>query len=248
MKPLFLCLVAVVATASATVRADPPSFDCAKAATPAETAICADENLSYLDWLLGGHYRQAQAALGDGAVCLRSDQRRWLREVRDRCTDAACLERAYYRRLDELDGLVPGASRFKALDDAPARLRSDARLVLAMAPAARPASGSDASVPFATEGRLCEDEGGYAIAETCEYGGDPQGLEGVLVSEPVHAVLEVHEWPDRTLRSLQALAHGPSGAAAKVRLRGWRDTRSDPPRFDRGRCIMVYSLDAAPVR
>ena len=79
------------------------SFDCAKAGTPVEELICADPKLGALDERLAAAFE----ALGDeqtgndrGRRAPRSDdQRRWLREVRDRCGDAACLRKAYADRI-----------------------------------------------------------------------------------------------------------------------------------------------------
>ncbi len=54
------------------------SFDCAKAATPQEHAICGDPELSQLDGELAAAYRGALAKLPQGsAVKLRGDQREW---------------------------------------------------------------------------------------------------------------------------------------------------------------------------
>src|SRR5260221_6155173 len=58
-----------------------PSFDCAKAASPAEQAICAEPDLAGADATLADLYRQAMAARrGDPAAAgaPRRGQRAWL--------------------------------------------------------------------------------------------------------------------------------------------------------------------------
>ena len=89
-------------------------FDCAKAASAVEKAVCADSALSDLDEYLGRYYSAALEALGDGASCLKADQRIWLKTVRNPCGgETACLSAAYLARLATLDALQPGASALK---------------------------------------------------------------------------------------------------------------------------------------
>ncbi|QCO05190.1 lysozyme inhibitor LprI family protein [Azospirillum argentinense] len=81
-------------------------FPCSKATTPTEKAICADPALSALDERLAATYRAALEHLsgaspeeGAAGAAVKADQRAWLRE-RDSCgADAACLRRAYDRRM-----------------------------------------------------------------------------------------------------------------------------------------------------
>ncbi len=93
------------------------SFDCAKAKSKIEKAICADPKLSQFDEDLNRYYGVATEALKDGALCLKSDERAWVKIVRDKCgpkTD--CLAKAYLGRLATLDGLQPGASTVKYVE------------------------------------------------------------------------------------------------------------------------------------
>src|SRR5215218_3743408 len=90
-----------------------PSFDCGKAALPAERLICASPELSGLDEMLARSYTVAIDRLADAGSCLRTDQSRWLRTVRNTCADDACLQRAYRLRLGELNPLQPGATFVK---------------------------------------------------------------------------------------------------------------------------------------
>ena len=96
----------VLATIAAPSAAKAASFDCAKARTHVDKAICGDAKLSDLDEYLGRYYEAARIALSDGADCLRDDQRRWIRVARNPCgANVACLTKAYLERLATLDGL-----------------------------------------------------------------------------------------------------------------------------------------------
>lgn len=57
------------------------SFDCAKAATPLERAVCGDPRLSTLDEQLAQAYREALGRLGESAPLLRASQRDWLKSL-----------------------------------------------------------------------------------------------------------------------------------------------------------------------
>lgn len=76
------------------------SFDCAKASTKVEKAICADEELSKLDEDLGKAYSEALPKAPD-PESLKQQQKQWLRE-RNKCSDTACLKQAYQTRLSTL--------------------------------------------------------------------------------------------------------------------------------------------------
>lgn len=83
-----------------------PSFDCAKARTAAERAICSDAGLAALDRKLADSFARAvknwEAAI---AANERKNQREWL-VARDRCTaspDAkSCMDASYRRRIVEV--------------------------------------------------------------------------------------------------------------------------------------------------
>ena len=80
------------------------SFDCNQAASPTEKIICRNQELSELDTKLGEAYKAAKQDANEGeAKRLAEEQRHWLRVVRNRCADAACLRIAYESRLNELD-------------------------------------------------------------------------------------------------------------------------------------------------
>lgn len=94
---------AIAALAMCCPMANAVSFDCAKAATFGEKAICANSLLGKLDDALSENYKGMQAAnIGDGArKDLRKTQKQWLGE-RNKCTTESCLVDAYRRRIDEI--------------------------------------------------------------------------------------------------------------------------------------------------
>lgn len=66
------------------------SFDCSKAVTPFETAICENERLSQADDRLARTYATAIGGLSEAAIAgLRAGQRDWLGFARRACTEDA---------------------------------------------------------------------------------------------------------------------------------------------------------------
>jgi len=92
------------------------SFDCARATTGPEKAVCSDRELDALDEHLGRYYAAARETVKDAARCLQADQQEWLKNVRDRCGTNECLKGAYLDRLAELDALQPGATALKNVE------------------------------------------------------------------------------------------------------------------------------------
>lgn len=105
------------------------SFPCAKASTPTEKAICADQGLSKLDERLSAAYREGIKQLSGGSPeetkplsAVKADQRAWLSE-RNACgADSACLRTAYERRVAVLTfnpdpGAPSPADRFVGMFD-----------------------------------------------------------------------------------------------------------------------------------
>ena len=82
------------------------SFDCAKARSPQEKAICREPGLAALDRSLADTFAAAVARSGDGGTALRAAEGAWVRERDTRCKApaglAACLADAMTRRIAAL--------------------------------------------------------------------------------------------------------------------------------------------------
>lgn len=92
-------LLAVLLSISSVAQA--ASFDCTKASTQIENAICSDDKLSELDSQLLHAYKKALAECTNPVEC-KEQQKSWLVTVRNKCTDAACIEAAYTDRIAAL--------------------------------------------------------------------------------------------------------------------------------------------------
>ncbi|WP_027147603.1 lysozyme inhibitor LprI family protein [Methylobacter tundripaludum] len=77
------------------------SFNCLKAGTSVEKTICASKTLSSLDEQLAKAYKSV-ILLSDHPDVDKSHQNEWLRNIRDKCQNEACLKNAYERRLAQL--------------------------------------------------------------------------------------------------------------------------------------------------
>lgn len=97
-KFLFFVLLVLASPLSLSV-----SFDCAKASTFIENAICSDPLLGKLDDALSENYNSMLASnIGEGArKDLRSTQKKWLSE-RNKCSNIKCVENLYRTRIDEV--------------------------------------------------------------------------------------------------------------------------------------------------
>ena len=100
-KTIFSALIVIApAIAGHALAQQPqPSFDCTKAATAVEKAICDNTDLAMLDRALARLYRAAREKGGKAVV---TSQRAWLK-ARARCKeDESCLFAAYKTRLAAL--------------------------------------------------------------------------------------------------------------------------------------------------
>ena len=81
-----------------------PSFDCDRASTPTEKAICSSETLSRLDWALATVYKKKKVKLAAGSenlAALRDKQRQWNKKRSSTCGDnVQCLSRIYQERIE----------------------------------------------------------------------------------------------------------------------------------------------------
>jgi uncharacterized protein len=109
--PLLL-LLAFLCGAPAEAELPGPAFDCAKAASPAESTICRYDPLKVRDWWLDLTYRDALALDAGHAPALKAEQRRWLKERNALCglTEAEIAEKAFYCLIrlydDRIDALT----------------------------------------------------------------------------------------------------------------------------------------------
>jgi uncharacterized protein len=81
------------------------SFDCSKAFSKIEKAICASPQLDALDVELDRLYRAELERTPDVAGerdAVRTRQREWLRDTRNTCPGEQCLEMAYRQRVNAL--------------------------------------------------------------------------------------------------------------------------------------------------
>lgn len=79
-----------------------PSFDCARARSPSERAICSDAELAQLDRDLGRLHARARDSAGDSVAFRRQNDREWRRREATCRGDRECLRRWYDRRRDQL--------------------------------------------------------------------------------------------------------------------------------------------------
>ncbi len=98
-------LLLVVIVFSWEIGAHAASFDCGKAVTVIDKTICAERELSNLDDTLTRSYKDALAKSRQKDV-LKSEQRAWLTNVRNKCGDTTCLKRVYRERITAIDSLI----------------------------------------------------------------------------------------------------------------------------------------------
>jgi uncharacterized protein len=91
------------------------SFDCASAKTFVEKAVCSDDQLSTLDDQLSESYMVALTSVADEKK-LKAEQIAWLKNVRNKCVDNDCLEKAYLTRLLALNKIADEKTVEKVAD------------------------------------------------------------------------------------------------------------------------------------
>ncbi|WP_187673909.1 lysozyme inhibitor LprI family protein [Zestomonas carbonaria] len=98
-SPLSLPAIITIAFSNAISAA---SFDCTKASTLVEKTICTDTQLSKADEQMARLYHKAIGFSAEGDNTIQSEQRRWLRAVRQECKSAKnasqCLVDKYSSR------------------------------------------------------------------------------------------------------------------------------------------------------
>jgi hypothetical protein len=96
--------IAALLLALAAAPAGAASFDCARAGTPVERAVCADPESSALDEKQAALWGRVVAATPPWLAQTRAAQRDWAREARGReLTDAERIRRAYRLRIAALE-------------------------------------------------------------------------------------------------------------------------------------------------
>jgi uncharacterized protein len=85
-----------------------PRFDCSRARSRGEIAVCADSGLSALDLNMSTEYGRALAnASPDQRDLLRDTARRFY-AYRDRCPDRQCIANGYVGRMREIRDIMEG--------------------------------------------------------------------------------------------------------------------------------------------
>jgi uncharacterized protein YecT (DUF1311 family) len=75
-----------------------PSFDCAKASTGPERLICSNRELAEADVKMAQLYRAALNRVNNKETLIR-EQKAWMQNERDACSDVSCMLKAYNNRM-----------------------------------------------------------------------------------------------------------------------------------------------------
>ena len=86
------------------------SFDCEKAASNIEKIICSSDEISNLDSELNFVYKISIKQNPD-TEAIKLEQRKWIKEVRNICSDEVCLTTAYSKRIKELNSTIAGVTK-----------------------------------------------------------------------------------------------------------------------------------------
>lgn len=99
------------------------SFDCEKASTLIENAICNDTELSTLDDSLLFTYKQALAKAGNSEN-IKQDQKNWLKNTRNKCKNVDCLKKVYQERIELLNDVSNFSSSIsqQSVNDLPTKI------------------------------------------------------------------------------------------------------------------------------
>lgn len=88
--------------------ANAASFDCGKTQSKVEKLICDSHQLSELDGNLDTLYKVAQDKCNpDEKQKLVSEQKQWLKNSRNKCSDEPCLIQAYSSRIETIKSIHP---------------------------------------------------------------------------------------------------------------------------------------------
>ena len=90
------------------VAAANPSFDCSRARTSGEQAVCGDPGLAALDRQMASQYQRAMATTPPEAQALLRRTRDRFLAYRDRCPNSSCIAGAYQDRMREISDIAAG--------------------------------------------------------------------------------------------------------------------------------------------
>ncbi len=88
-----------------------PSFDCARAETRGEIAVCSDGGLAALDQNMSTQYRRALTSASPAQLRLLQTTRDRFLAYRDRCPNRQCMVDAYVGRMREIRDIMEGRWR-----------------------------------------------------------------------------------------------------------------------------------------
>lgn len=114
--PFRMIVLAVCFMAAPAFAQDGPkaSFDCKKAATPVEKAVCQGLHTAELDVVLDELYKAALAKAGAERAAVEAQQRQWLAQRNTACgrakPDVICIEKLYKQRIVALARVARGAT------------------------------------------------------------------------------------------------------------------------------------------
>ena len=101
-KTIFSALMVALAVVSFSSQA--AGFDCSRASSFVENAICSDPTLSALDDALNAVFNRALQNSYNPAA-LKQQQSQWLRGVRNTCGTNSCLVNVYSQRISVLQSM-----------------------------------------------------------------------------------------------------------------------------------------------
>ena len=96
-----LCRPGLIETQPATKAALTQSFDCSELISAQAQLVCGDSELARIDKTMAEVFSQ-KLMVSTNKARLRAEQRAWLRNSRNACSDKACLLKSYQLRLAEL--------------------------------------------------------------------------------------------------------------------------------------------------
>lgn len=85
-----------------------PSFDCSRARTRGEIAVCSDAGLSSLDVNMTAQYRRALGAATPAQHAILQSTRNRFLSYRDGCPNRQCIADAYVGRMREIRDIMEG--------------------------------------------------------------------------------------------------------------------------------------------